>query len=238
MIPIIFRNFSNLSFSENALVQIEPWLSRLHCIVIGSGLGRDRNILHTVSEIILCCKKSQKPLVIDADGLFLITQSPELLHDYKNVILTPNAMELFRLIGDSDDKLQALAEKVGRSVIVLEKAFSDRIYDTEQLLKVECPLGGSNRRCGGQGDLLAGALATFYHWSLMYSAKDDSGKENNEQSPAVLACYAASLLIKKANKLAYKTYGRSMTAQDMIKMIHMAFIDLKMENDNGEDEKI
>lgn len=66
---------------------IEPWLSRLHVLVIGSGLGRDRNILHTVSEIIMCCKKSQKPLVIDADGLFLITQNVSLIHDYKNVVL-------------------------------------------------------------------------------------------------------------------------------------------------------
>lgn len=133
---------------------IEPWLSRLHVLVIGSGLGRDRNILHVVSELILSCKKSQKPLVIDADGLFLITQNTALLSDYQNVILTPNAMELFRLIGDTDDKLHALAEKVGKNVIVLEKAMNDRIYDTQFMMKVECPQGGTNRRCGGQGDLL------------------------------------------------------------------------------------
>lgn len=133
---------------------IEPWLSRLHVLVIGSGLGRDRQILHTVSELIMCCKKDQKPLVIDADGLFLITQNTSLLNDYQNVILTPNAMELFRLIGDTDDKLQALTEKVGKNVIVLEKAMNDRIYDTQFMMKVECPQGGTNRRCGGQGDLL------------------------------------------------------------------------------------
>jgi ATP-dependent NAD(P)H-hydrate dehydratase len=93
----------------------------------------------------MCCKKSQKPLVIDADGLFLITQNTSLLNDYQNVILTPNAMELFRLIGDTDDKLQALYEKIGKNVIVLEKAMNDRIYDTETMTKVECPLGGTNR---------------------------------------------------------------------------------------------
>lgn len=206
--------------SENALDLIEPWLTRLHVLVIGSGLGRDRNILHTVSELIICCKKSQKPLVIDADGLFLLTQNMTLLHDYKNVILTPNAMELFRLIGDSDDKLQALAEKVGRNVIVMEKAMNDRIYDTENLLKVECPSGGSNRRCGGQGDLLAGAIATFYHWALNRSYKNNSGERTaNDDNPAILACYAGSYLIKLCNKLAYEKYGRSMTSQEMIGMI-------------------
>lgn len=148
-------------------------------------------------------------------------------------------MELFRLIGDSNNKLQALAEKVGKNAIVLEKAMNDRIYDTEQMTKIECPIGGSNRRCGGQGDLLAGALATFFHWSLNFSPKDNAGKsiENNENSAAV-ACYAASVLIKHCNKLAYKKHGRSMTAQDMIELIHVAFCDLKFETDNDQDEKI
>lgn len=134
-----------MKFSENAIDLIEPWLSRLHVLVIGSGLGRDRNIMRKVSDLIMCCKKSQIPLVIDADGLFLITQDTSLLNDYQNVILTPNAMELFRLIGDTDDKLQALSEKIGKNVIVLEKAMSDRIYDTETMSKVECPQGGTNR---------------------------------------------------------------------------------------------
>lgn len=207
-------------YSDNALDLIEPWLNRLHVIVIGSGLGRDRSILHTVSEIILCCKKDKKPLVIDADGLFLITQNNSLLHDYKNVILTPNAMELFRLIGDADDKLKALKEKVGSYVTVLEKASNDRIYDLENLMKVECPKGGSNRRCGGQGDLLAGAVATFYHWGLNLPQKDNEGNAvNNEGDSAILACYAASYLVKLCNKLAFEKHGRSMTAEDMISFI-------------------
>lgn len=129
-------------------------------------------------------------------------------------------MELFRLIGDSDDKLQALAEKVGRNVIVMEKAMNDRIYDTANLLKVECPSGGSNRRCGGQGDLLAGAIATFYHWALNLSNKDNSGQPiANDGHPAILACYAGSYLIKQCNKLAYEKFGRSMTSLEMIGMI-------------------
>ncbi|CAO1399443.1 unnamed protein product [Diamesa serratosioi] len=199
---------------ENALDLIEPWLSRLHVLVIGSGLGRDRNVLHTVSELIIMCKKIQKPLVIDADGLFLLTQNMSIIQDYKNVILTPNAIELFRLIGNCNDKLQASADKLGRNVTILEKALNDRIYDTSSMLKIECPEGGSNRRCGGQGDLLAGAVATFFHWAL---------QSTDESSPATISCYAASNLIKNCNKLAYQKYGRSLTANDMISSIHTVF---------------
>lgn len=183
-------------------------------------MGRDQNILNTVSELIHCCKKIQIPLVIDADGLFLITQNVSLLKDYKRVILTPNAMELSRLVGNCNDKLQALAEKVGRDLVVMEKAANDKIYDTENMVKVDGPSGGSNRRCGGQGDLLAGAIATFYHWGLNLSNKDKTGQPiANEKHQAILACYAGSYLIKQCNKLAFEKHGRSMTSHEMIGFI-------------------
>lgn len=215
--------YSKTFHSENALDLIEPWLSRLHVIVIGSGLGRNRNILNTVSEIILACKKTNKPLVIDADGLFLITQNFSLIQDYKNVILTPNAMELFRLIGDCDDKMLELVEKLGKNCVILEKAMNDRIYDLKNMSKLECPSGGSNRRCGGQGDLLAGTVATLYHWALNLSIRDSGDLDSNDENPAVLACYAGTFLIKYSNKLAFEKLGRSMTALDMISTIPLAF---------------
>lgn len=164
--------------------------------MIGSGLGRDKNILNTVSEIILSCKKVHKPLVIDADGLFLITQNLSLIKDYKNVILTPNAVELSRLVNcENEDKMPELVEKLGNRCVVLEKAMNDCIYDLKSQHKVVCPVGGSNRRCGGQGDLLAGAVATFYHWALNLTEITEEG-DLIENNPAVLACYAASFLIK------------------------------------------
>ena len=132
-------------------------------------------------------------------------------------------MELHNLIKDSDDrrisetneKLQALKQKLGDTVIVMEKALNDHIYDTSNLTVVQCPSGGSNRRCGGQGDLLAGAIATFYHWGLNFKNPESEINDN----PAVLACYAASFLIKRCNVLAFEKYGRSLTAEDMIGFI-------------------
>ena len=32
---------------------------------------------------------------------------------------------------------------------------------------VHCTIEGSNRRCGGQGDLLSGSLGVFFHWADM-----------------------------------------------------------------------
>ncbi|XP_058464056.1 ATP-dependent (S)-NAD(P)H-hydrate dehydratase isoform X1 [Malaya genurostris] len=201
--------------SNNAIIQIEPWLERLHVLVIGPGLGRDRLVLQTVSELIKICRQLQKPLIIDADGLYLITHDISLVKDYYGVILTPNAIEFCRLFGDDRDKIMQMMEKLGRGVTVIEKGLNDRIYDSLTLEKYECPQGGSGRRCGGQGDLLSGALATFYFWAL----------ESREISPAVVACTAASFLTKNCNSYAYKAKGRSMTCSDMIEQIHSVFED-------------
>ncbi|XP_055532119.1 ATP-dependent (S)-NAD(P)H-hydrate dehydratase [Wyeomyia smithii] len=203
--------------SNDAIIQIEPWLERLHVLVIGPGLGRDRFVLHTATELIKICRQLQKPLIVDADGLHLITQDISLVKDYNGVILTPNAIEFSRLFGNDRDRiLIEIKEKVGRGLTVLEKGLNDRIYDTLAMEKFECPQGGSGRRCGGQGDLLAGALATFYYWAL------ESRQEMNP-NPAVIACFAASFLTKNCNSYAFETKGRSMTCGDMIEQIHQVF---------------
>lgn len=196
--------------AENSISQIEPWLERLHVLVIGPGLGRDDGILGTVSELIKICRKLNKPLVIDADGLFLITREIDLIKNYNGVILTPNAIEFSRLFGDES---VINFEKIGSGVTILRKGLNDVIYDTRNLEQIQCPIGGSGRRCGGQGDLLSGSLATFFFWAL----------ESNIEDPAVVASYAASFLIKECNRLAFVDKGRSMVCTDMIEYIHKVF---------------
>ena len=56
----------------------------------------------------------------------------------------------------------------------------DKISDGEGI--VICNEPGSNRRCGGQGDLLTGMIATFLHFGM---------KQKIDSAP-VLAAYTAS----------------------------------------------
>ena len=84
--------------TETAINQIMPWLSRLHVILIGPGLGRDPKVFQTVAELIKVCRGLAKPLVIDADGLFLVGENPQLIKNYPGIVLTPNAMEFTRLV--------------------------------------------------------------------------------------------------------------------------------------------
>lgn len=192
---------------ENAVAEIAPWLNRLHCLVIGPGLGRDKNTLNTVTELIQTCKALNMPLVIDADGLFLITQNPKIIEEHKNVILTPNVMEYRNLFAENGNLYDQ------SDIVVLEKGANDKVHIKKTRDVIELPEGGSNRRCGGQGDILSGCLATFYSWAL----------EGNVPNPGPVSCAAAGLLTKKCNELAFEKHGRSMLASDMIHEIHNVF---------------
>ncbi|XP_055624733.1 ATP-dependent (S)-NAD(P)H-hydrate dehydratase [Toxorhynchites rutilus septentrionalis] len=201
--------------SKDAIKQVKLFLERLHVLVIGPGLGRDSNFLPIVVELIKICRQMAKPLIIDADGLFLITQDITLVKDYEGVILTPNAIEFTRLFGGERNP-KAMHNELGEGVTVIEKGVNDRIYNTSTLESYECPAGGSGRRCGGQGDLLSGALATFYCWALA---------SKQETSPALVAGFAACYLTKTCNSYAFKTKRRSMMCSDMIEQIHQVFQD-------------
>lgn len=200
--------------SSNPIESIRPWLDRLHVVVIGPGLGRDEKVLSIVAQLIQICKSLQKPMVIDADGLYLLSQDIDVIKDAANVILTPNAMEFERLFGangiDFEQKIQRVGSD-GKTVLV--KGATDKIFSgacTSEFLEIS---GGSGRRCGGQGDLLSGTIATMFCWAI---------QQGNEE-PAKLACYAASHFVKELNVSAFRDKGRSMIASDMIEHIHSVF---------------
>nr|CAH7712450.1 unnamed protein product [Callosobruchus chinensis] len=199
-----------------AIEKIEPWLERLHVVVIGPGLGRHDQTFKVITQVIETCRQKRKPLVIDADGLFLIAEKHELIKNYPApVVLTPNVMEFNRLIGETagdgskQEKAAAFLKEVGSNVTLLCKGHEDEIINNGTTVKVQG--GGSGRRCGGQGDILAGSLSTFLTWSII------GGFEPN------VACYAACRMVRDLNAKAFGKHGRSMTATDMIPEIHEVF---------------
>ena len=81
----------------------------------------------------------------------------------------------------------------------------------------ECLAGGSPRRCGGQGDVLSGTLATFIHWaSLLGDSCPSPGAE-------ILAAWGSARLTRACAEHSFTTLGRSMTTTDMIDVIHQEF---------------
>ncbi|XP_014603085.1 PREDICTED: ATP-dependent (S)-NAD(P)H-hydrate dehydratase isoform X1 [Polistes canadensis] len=215
---------------SDAIKHIKPWLDCLHVIVIGPGLGRDEKTFRVIVELISICREMQKPLVIDADGLYLITQKPEVVINYPNLILTPNAVEFIRLVKSVLKKtiepspvvkstdVKDLADSFGERVVILCKGTKDLIVSGQEGTDIvwSC-MSGSGRRCGGQGDLLVGSIAVFWWWAICNATNEAS------MSPAILASYAGSRLIRECNAAAYKIKQRATLASDMLEQIQCTF---------------
>ncbi|XP_036156309.1 ATP-dependent (S)-NAD(P)H-hydrate dehydratase isoform X5 [Myotis myotis] len=119
---------------------------------------------------------------------------------------------------DSSDRRGAvlrLSQALG-NVTVVQKGEQDVISDGEQVL--ECNLQGSNRRCGGQGDLLSGFLGVLVQWALHAGPEKTNGF-----SPLLVAAFGACSLTRQCNHQAFQKYGRSTTTSDMIAEIRPAF---------------
>ncbi|XP_064871007.1 ATP-dependent (S)-NAD(P)H-hydrate dehydratase-like isoform X2 [Oncorhynchus nerka] len=144
--------------SPNAVEEIEKWLPRLHCLVVGPGLGRDEMLLKTAKEVIEKSKARDIPIVIDAH------HEPLDSSDHQR-----SAMELSVAMGN---------------LTVVLKGEDDLITDGNKVIL--CRQEGSGCRCGGQGDLLSGSLGVLAHWA--YTSADMTKSVNPSVVAAFGAC--------------------------------------------------
>lgn len=70
-------------------------------MIIGPGLGRTTSALENIKIAIKHAKAQSIPIVIDADGLYLLASDTSPIYGYKKCILTPNYMEFKRLYDKS-----------------------------------------------------------------------------------------------------------------------------------------
>ncbi|XP_072942575.1 ATP-dependent (S)-NAD(P)H-hydrate dehydratase-like [Epargyreus clarus] len=208
-----------------SLSKINILLPKMHVIVIGPGLGRENDDIKLVHEIVETCKVLRKPLVIDADGLYAIARNISVLKDYPSpgAILTPNHVETKRLMEAMPNADDDWFKFWGEYVSVLEKGAIDQYHSNLKNYSWALSEGGSGRRAGGQGDILAGSLATFYHWTLQSNLCENYISMKLAQS---VATHAAAKLTRTCNFKAYQKLGRSMIASDMINEIHASFVEL------------
>ncbi|XP_030836566.1 ATP-dependent (S)-NAD(P)H-hydrate dehydratase [Strongylocentrotus purpuratus] len=221
--------------AEDGVEEMKKWLPRMHSVVIGPGLGRDQKLLDKVKIVITEAKELDLPLVIDADGVFLLTQAPDLIRDYRQAILTPNVVEfkhLFKSVVGSDvnpaepqTDVMELSRSLGH-VTVCMKGANDIISDGHNVLV--CCGEGSPRRCGGQGDILAGTMGVFTFWA--HQAVLHRANIKNEYlkifGPTLCAAYGACLLTKRCSSRAFEKNGRGMTTTEMLPEIQPVFANL------------
>ncbi|KAF8077477.1 hypothetical protein N665_1034s0016 [Sinapis alba] len=249
--PVLEESYTISNFSEEerrqvqekVVGEVDKWMERFDCLVIGPGLGRDPFLLECVSEIMLLAKRFSVPFVVDGDGLFLVTNSIDLVNSYPLAVLTPNVNEYKRLVQkvlncevdehNAEDQLRSLAKQIG-GVTILRKGKSDLISNGEIVKSVS--IYGSPRRCGGQGDILSGSqpLIVFYVYLvsssvavfLSWAQQLKSGHESLSENPAILGSIAASGLLRKAASLAFTKHKRSTLTSDIIECLGESLEDI------------
>lgn len=145
--------------SADAVPEILTRLPQMDAVLVGPGLGQSEGTLAVVRAVL---EKAECPVVVDADGINVLSAHRDLLRGRKlPTIITPHDGEFARLGGViGEDRMAAaaaLAEELG--CVVLLKGHETCITDgTDGYLN---PTGNPGMAVGGSGDVLAGVITAL-----------------------------------------------------------------------------
>ena len=183
--------------------------NKFQAIGIGMGMGQD---FETQRAFYCFLKNNKSPLIIDADGLNILSQNIEWLEFVpKNTILTPHPKELEHLIGKWDSekdkryRVAQLSHKYGLIIVVKGAPtvifFQDDIYENTT--------GNQALATAGSGDVLTGIITSLVAQS--YTPLD----------AAILGVYLHGLTADiAAPKMSYQAF----IASDIIENIGNAYL--------------
>jgi hydroxyethylthiazole kinase-like uncharacterized protein yjeF len=130
---------------------------RANVIAIGPGLGQGEWGQHMLSLAI----ESGLPLIVDADALNILSQSPQ---QYRQWILTPHCGEASRMLGQSTQEIQrdrfAVVASLQQSYggIAILKGAGTLVAGPAGPISL-CSGGNPGMASGGMGDVLTGVIA-------------------------------------------------------------------------------
>ena len=195
----------------------------------GIGLGTQNNTIAAVEAFL---KNNKTPMVIDADGLNILSKKKALLKLLpKKTVLTPHPKELERLIGEwSNDfekleKAKAFSKKYNL-VLLIKGAHSITVFEDKLYINTT---GNSGMATGGTGDVLTGII---------------TGLIAQQYEPLAASLFGVYLHGKAAD-IALEDYGyQSLIASHIIDHLGKAYLDLfkqpeapKKENPPKKEEK-
>ncbi|GAB4337468.1 MAG: NAD(P)H-hydrate dehydratase [Calditrichia bacterium] len=163
--------------TEEDLTELEDLFGWCDVLALGPGLGRAPETITALSHIF---KEFEKPMVIDADALFVLAQNPALLqYGSTHWVLTPHAGEFYRFFpGLSREEFSArqleLAQKFAgeHNVTLLLKGAPSLVVNGEDGQIFVNSTGNAALAKGGSGDVLTGLVAGLMaqHTHPVYSA--------------------------------------------------------------------
>lgn len=181
-------------------------------IAIGMGMGQEEITQKAFRQFL---ENNKKPLLIDADGINIISKNKEWLDLVpKKAILTPHLKELQRLIGSwksEEEKLEKVLELAElKDLIIVIKGAPTLIVANHKIYKNTT--GNQALATAGSGDTLSGIIVSFL--AQGYDAVDAS----------ILGIFIHGLTADIATKsMGYQAF----IASDIIENLGKAFISLE-----------
>jgi len=149
--------------AASALHEILSLCERMDALCVGSGLSRDPQTASLVRELI---GKTDKPAVIDADGLNAFAgHLPELSEHKGEIVITPHMGEWKRLFGELPDepldRINKLKDCAAQFNINILLKGSPSLAVNEKGTTVILPFGNSSLAKAGTGDVLSGIIVSL-----------------------------------------------------------------------------
>lgn len=195
---------------EKMISRIEQ-VAEATVIGIGVGMGTEKVTMAAFSDFL---DGNQAPLVIDADGLNMLSKDRKMLKKLPpKTVLTPHPKELVRLIGewkDDFDKLDKAAKFSGEydCILVIKGANTLTVYKDKGYVN---NTGNPGMATGGSGDVLTGII---------------TGLMAQGYEPLVAALFGV-YLHGRAGDIAVENLGyQSLTASAIIDGVGPAILDL------------
>ena len=150
-------------FSEDKITKFPVDLNKFNTIAIGPGLGTDEKTALAMEEFLSEADLKNKNLVVDADGINLLSKNPDLIKKLpENTIITPHDKELERLIGEWEnsfekiEKTQKLSAE-SKLIIVSKGAYTQTFLPNGEVYFNST--GNPGMATAGSGDVLTGIIA-------------------------------------------------------------------------------
>lgn len=202
------------TLTADAWTALLPDMNRYDAILLGPGMRVNADTEVLTRKILFDC---EKPLVLDADALNVVTGRTQWLYRARMpLVLTPHPGELARLLGLTVDTVQSdragMAERAAREcdATVVLKGAGTRIADPEQVRWMNLN-GNPGLGTGGSGDVLAGLVASLL----------GQGMSLDHAVPAAVYLHG------RAGDLASMRQGqRGMIARDLVDALASTLVDI------------
>ncbi len=199
---------------------ILKFAERADSIVIGGGLGRERETHEAIRVLLKDFNKMALPVVVDADAIRALAELKKVGY-LNNCIITPHSKEFEVLykkpvsanISKRKNEVRALANTLGTTILL--KGAVDIVSNGKEVLINKT--GSPYMSVGGTGDVLAGVCGALL-------ARNRTAPLRGEHTyPFVKIAALGAYINGRAGEFAAKQFKESLMASDLIDFLPKIF---------------